>query len=742
MSHHALHISRLRQYLARCCCAVGVHLLRLLFFVPLLAQLFFVQTALAETPAAATLKQMEEIGRLRQTGQQDSHFVRLLLTASEDLNVPNEAPHLIAEARELYPRFHSAALEADFLYAAGLLARSELRMDAAIDTLRLALDRYLALGLKSKVALAYSRLGLFYHQLGVYATAIEYHLTALSLAEELSYNELIFRQNLHLAHIYNTLNKPHQALDLLSRAKAVMPVETALQRQTALFQYTAESYMLLGKLDTAKMHLEQAFLLARRAAYPDTLVIAFLLGDYAVIAQRLANSTLAQEKLDSAMMLMRLLPLKYDNIRLPLEAARVMYLRAEQEKDPAQKAENYRAAIGYASLNVPTSVRIYRLLMLEIMANSHASLGEFASAYRLQRQYIALRDSIFSTSLEAHIGSVQEHITRSKREKEIESLTNENLYRTRLQYAFASVALVLAALVLVVWNRYRLKKDSEKVVEIMNVNLHSANAQLMQANMLLNHANDELSLAKERAEEVNRMKRTFLDTISHEIRTPLTAIQGYADILMMEITNPEHLHFAERIKASVKHLLLLFEDMIHISKVRGDQTQTDLQPTSLHDLCRQVCAMFEESARLKGIALSAEVSNVLVQHLMLDTAKVRLVLFNLLGNAVKFTESGFVKLIVEPVLESITERKEGTTEIVGIEISVQDSGIGMPEDVVPFIFDSFRHTDVDIHRKYGGLGLGLTICKAFVEIMGGTIKAESTRGEGSIFRVYLPLPSH
>jgi signal transduction histidine kinase len=264
--------------------------------------------------------------------------------------------------------------------------------------------------------------------------------------------------------------------------------------------------------------------------------------------------------------------------------------------------------------------------------------------------------------------------------------------------------------------------------------------QLQQANRLLNHANDELSLARERASEVDTMKRAFIDMISHEIRTPLTAIHGYSDIFLMELTDNDHRDFAERIRASSKHLLLLFEDMLHLSKMRGDQINLDLELVSIHEVCRQIIAMFESVTQEKGIVLKLEVSSSLVQHLLLDTAKVRLIIFNLVGNAVKFTEKGGVTLSVAPIPNP--QESEITAEtgmMTGICITVHDTGIGMPEEALKHIFESFRQTNVDIHRKYGGLGLGLTICKAFADAMGGSITAESVQGEGSTFRVIIPI---
>lgn len=685
------------------------------------------------------------IEQRRAAGQKDSGYVRLLFAAVDDLDLAAQAASFFYEGRALLPFVRTPLLEADFLYAAGTFARIQNRANNAADTLHLALDHYSALGEKAKVALIYSRLGLLYQGQGSYETAIDYHLTALSRAEEISYTELIFRQNINLAALYNHLNKPQKALSLLSNAERIMPENVATQRRISLFMYKADSYTRLGKLDSAILWLNHAFDIKHTTALKDTTILVYLYSSYAVTAQKSGRSVLAQSLLDTALaMEYAQKPMSYATMsRTLLDAARAMLLRAEQVPSRPQKLKLYRNAIEYANraLEIPLSVRLYNLWLREILAKSYAALGENKIAYKLQQDYIALSDSLFSIGLEKHIEAVQERIARTKREVEIERLTNDNRANTRLQYALALGAVVLMALILVLWNRYRLKKRAEHLVANINQELQETNRQLTQANFLLHNANDELSLAKERTEEVGRMKRAFLDTISHEIRTPLTAIQGYSQLLTMMLTDEEHREFAERIHASGHHLLLLFEDMLHLSQMHGDQVQIDLQPTSLHDLCRQVVAMFEEPARSKGVAITATVSTALVNHLQLDTSKVRLILFNLVGNAVKFTDNGFVKLIFEPDDDSEkTRHKPNTPSTVrGIRITVQDSGIGIAEDALNTIFDAFRQTNIEIHRKYGGLGLGLTICKNFVDILGGTIRAESVPGQGSTFTVKLPV---
>jgi signal transduction histidine kinase len=679
------------------------------------------------------------IERIRAEGRLDTTYLRLLLSAVEDLNLPHMAPKFLNEARKILPRVENPILGADFLLAAGLVARAEGRYVAAADTMRLALDRYIALGDKPKTAHTYSRLGLLYHQLGQYEAAIIFHLDALEAAREIGYTEIVFRQEINIAHLLSVFGKPERALGLLNHAETIIPPNVPVQRLVALYQYKAEALLQQGNFEASSVELQKALNFSWGAEYRDTLVIAFLCGDMAHLLQKQGQSSQAQKMMDSALTLQSSLGFSHDNVRLSVEAARVMLIRATQEKDGARKRELYRAVIAYGepALQNKSVVLMFRLWLKQILAEAYAALGDFQAAYGIERRYILLRDSLLNIGLEGQITAVEERLQRNKRELEIDRLRMDKTAQTQLQWALVAVAVILVAFVLVLWNRFRLKKRSESLVAAMNKNLQTTNTQLQTANMLLNRANADLSLANKYAEEVADMKQAFVEMLSHEIRTPLTAIQGYSEILLWDAQEPQQREFADNIRTSVRHLLLLFEDMLHLAKMRTDQITLDIHPVSLRELCQQVCAIYESAAKEKGIALGCDIGTSIVQYVMLDEAKVRLILVNLLGNAVKFTREGSVMLAV-----ALTKNEKNTesTEIPSsITLTVKDTGIGISADALPHIFDSFQHTDVETYRKYGGLGLGLTICKSFVDTMGGEIHVTSTEGVGTEFRVVLPF---
>ncbi|MCS6809089.1 MAG: tetratricopeptide repeat protein [Bacteroidota bacterium] len=679
---------------------------------------------------------LSKIEYYRNTGKgNDTAYIRLLLKAAADINFRHKASMLLAEARSMLSPDMALDIHADFLFAAGMLARFEERYHHASDTLHKALDCYIVLGDKYKVALAYSRLGLLYHQLGQYEQAIEHHMHALDIAKEIDSHDMIFRQNVNLAHILNMLNKPKRALRLLQEAEVLMPKETIPQRRSALYQYKAEAYMRLERLDSALVMIAIALSYAQQAVYRDTLAIASLLGNLAQIYQRLGQSARAQALLDSALMLDGLLKHSLNNIRLGVEAARIMLIRANQESNQHRKVLYYRSALRYAerTLRRPTVVLPYKLIVYQILAEVHTALGNYTSGIEMYRSYITLRDSIFNTGLESLIDAAEERLQRSRREYEIEKLRIAHAAQMRLQYVLLAVVVLLVLLLILLWNRFYLKKRSEAIIAAMNQELRVRNAQLAESAMLLNEAHTRLSVATQHANEVTAMKRVFLDMLSHEIRTPLTAIQGYSDILMWELECDRHRSMLERIKTAGEQLLMLLEDVRCIATMRGEQIETHVRPVSVQALCEQVYAMVSNLAYTKGLQLKYEIHTKIIRHVMLDEPKIRLILVSLLDNAIRFTERGYVKL-------SVFFNEESDTLPHCIEFCVEDTGSGISLEKLEHVMH-LPHA-VSIEQSANAIrtqGLGLAICQRFVHAMNGTMKIRSEEGKGTVVNIIVPV---
>lgn len=241
----------------------------------------------------------------------------------------------------------------------------------------------------------------------------------------------------------------------------------------------------------------------------------------------------------------------------------------------------------------------------------------------------------------------------------------------------------------------------------------------------------KLTNAISHAEEANRAKNQFLANMSHEMRTPLTGILGMVDLLRGTPLTAEQDDFADTIHTSAKTLLFLIEDVLDISKIEAGKLKNEIVDFDLHDLVKSTSAMMRQQAKEKGLVLSVVIPSRIPFQLRGDPSLIRQILLNLLSNAIKFTEEGEVGLHVDAV--------EQTTTSVILRIEVTDTGIGIPADAQERIFHRFTQADESITRRFGGSGLGTTIAKQLVELMGGTIGLQSEPGKGSTFWFTLPL---
>lgn len=243
--------------------------------------------------------------------------------------------------------------------------------------------------------------------------------------------------------------------------------------------------------------------------------------------------------------------------------------------------------------------------------------------------------------------------------------------------------------------------------------------------------NTELLNAKEIAENSIKTKENFLANVSHEIRTPMNGIIGFTGLLLKNNPTKKQEEYLAAIKVSADNLLNIINDILDFSKIDANKIELENIPFSLYELLDNSIKSLESKIIEKGLTITKDISSDMPKLYIGDPGRVNQIMINLLGNALKFTDKGEIKIEVHPVL---SDEKD-----VKVQFKITDTGIGIPPEKIDKIFDSFFQASTDTTRKYGGTGLGLSIAKQLVELHGGIIRVQSTVNKGSSFTFFLLL---
>ncbi len=254
----------------------------------------------------------------------------------------------------------------------------------------------------------------------------------------------------------------------------------------------------------------------------------------------------------------------------------------------------------------------------------------------------------------------------------------------------------------------------------------------------LSKTNKKFEAARDRAESSDRAKSEFLANMSHEIRTPMNGVLGMAELLAKTDLDTRQRTFADIIVKSGNALLTIINDILDFSKIDANQLELHPEPFRLSEAIEDVAALVSTRAAEKDLELVVRIDPTLPQSVVGDVGRIRQILTNLLGNAVKFTETGHVLIDV-----SNSGQSEGQgEETISLGFSIEDTGVGIPDDKIEAVFTKFSQVDTSSTRKHEGTGLGLAIASRLVNMMGGQIRLESTVGEGTQFSFTISLPVH
>lgn len=304
---------------------------------------------------------------------------------------------------------------------------------------------------------------------------------------------------------------------------------------------------------------------------------------------------------------------------------------------------------------------------------------------------------------------------------EIKISDNLTTINYHLIWEFLGCAVLILS-IFIYWNR-RLQKEINENKKLQKM--------LKEERIYIQTLNEKLKKAKDSAENISKQKSKFLSNISHEIKSPMNSVIGYAEILDKQIIDPVQKEYLNLIKKGGNNLLKIINNILDLSKIETGKLKIKKENLNIRNLFLEIESIFHSNIISKNIIFFVDIDKELPINLISDAQRIKQILFNLIDNAVKFTEKGYIKLEVKSIYKNTLKNK------IDLIITLEDTGIGIDNKNIQNIFKIFEQQNNHDSLKYGGTGLGLTICSKLIKLMKGKIKVESEKNKGSLFTVIL-----
>lgn len=351
------------------------------------------------------------------------------------------------------------------------------------------------------------------------------------------------------------------------------------------------------------------------------------------------------------------------------------------------------------------------------LSKTYEKLLDLKKSYFFLRSHLDLKDSI------QHLNNKKLDINdyvdfkESERLKAIDQMTKDNEAQQKTN-KFAKLISILAIALIT-------------ILSLLSLSLYKNNIIRTQSNNTLKEKNFELQIAKDNAEKASKARAEFLSTVSHELRTPLNAINGITHLLIEDNPKPNQLHYLNSLKFSGNYLLTFINEILEINRIESNNIEIEYIDFNIKQLLLDIQNSMTEIATNNNNKFILDIEDKVPEMLLGDPTKLSQIFINLINNALKFTKNGEVKVTARLV--------ESGEDYSRINFAISDTGIGIPEDKQETIFESFSQGSIEINRKYGGTGLGLTIVKKIVDLLGGEINLKSEVGVGTTFDFELNL---
>ncbi|HSD08242.1 tetratricopeptide repeat-containing hybrid sensor histidine kinase/response regulator [Flavobacterium sp.] len=511
-------------------------------------------------------------------------------------------------------------------------------------------------------------------------------------------------QTFRLAEIYYDLKHYNDALEIFSKSITILNSisKKPNYKVSEAYYYIGLIYIEKKRYELAENFILKAEEIQKQLKVKDNADLIKL--QKGIIARKKGNHTLATEYFSS-------IAAKSQNKVSANTKAEALYQIGSIEIEN----KRYNLALNYFNraleLNRKNRDLNQKSNILLAISNAYDKLLNKTAAYTYLKKHLNLKESITLANDEKLGINDYEAFKETQRIQE-QLLRDKQNEQKQKDDKFSKLISILAIAII-------------SILSLLSLSLYKNNIIRNQSNSLLKEKNNELIVAKNKAEEASRARSEFLSTVSHELRTPLNAINGITHLLLQENPKKTQMHYLTSLQFSGNYLTNFINDILEINKIESNKLEIEYISFNLKQLLIDIQNSLKEIATVNNNQFLLKIDSAIPDNLIGDPTKLSQIFMNLINNALKFTHNGTVSVIAR--------LRCYTNDNATIYFQIIDTGIGIPEDKLKTVFKSFSQGSVEINRKFGGTGLGLTIVKKLVKILGGQIRLKSTVGEGSTF---------